>query len=165
MLLSMYNLEFALHLALIFWVAWRVIKVLSDMLTTQTLNRMWLFTAFGNLHNGMIYSVLIFPVCFFFLFPVLFCQHSVICLEEDETATLQMADKGKPQKSLRSLNDVLGKATNPRSGNLCHLKSSFHLWQFVDVSCNGAVISDRLRSGSSSSGENCSESVSSEFHL
>ncbi|XP_073351328.1 ATPase family AAA domain-containing protein 5 [Pagrus major] len=38
-------------------------------------------------------------------------EDSVICLEKDQTAAPQTAlEKSKPQKSLRSLNDVLGKA-------------------------------------------------------
>lgn len=38
-------------------------------------------------------------------------EDSVICLEEDQTATIPSAtEKSKTQKSLRSLNDVLGKA-------------------------------------------------------
>ncbi len=41
----------------------------------------------------------------------LFCQDSIICVEEDQTAAPQTApEKSKTQKSLRSLNDVLGKA-------------------------------------------------------
>lgn len=41
------------------------------------------------------------------------CQDSVICIEEDQTATPQQRapGKGNTQKPLRSLNDVLGKAT------------------------------------------------------
>lgn len=91
------------------------------------------------------------PICVFTSFPSLcglFCQDSVICLEEDQTATLQTApEKNKTQKSLRSLNDVLGKAspvckeTKPVPGSLSHSKSLFHVWRFVDISSNGAVIS------------------------
>uniref|UniRef100_A0A3Q3W4D4 Cyclic nucleotide-binding domain-containing protein n=1 Tax=Mola mola TaxID=94237 RepID=A0A3Q3W4D4_MOLML len=58
-----------------------------------------------------------------FSFPSLFglfCQDSVICLEEAQTATPKTApEKSKTQKSLRSLNDVLGKAlTKPVPGSL-----------------------------------------------
>lgn len=59
----------------------------------------------------------------------LFCQDSVICMEEDQAAAPQTAlEKSKPQKSLRSLNDVLGKAasvgkeTKAVPGSLSHIK-------------------------------------------
>lgn len=39
-----------------------------------------------------------------------YCQDSVICLDEDVMTTPKVAEKSK--KSLRSLNDVLGKASS-----------------------------------------------------
>ena len=59
----------------------------------------------------------------------LFCQDSVICMEEDQAAASRTTlAKSKPQKSLRSLNDVLGKAasvgkeTKAVQGGLSHFK-------------------------------------------
>lgn len=39
-------------------------------------------------------------------------QDPVICLDEDMMTTPKMEQKSKPQKCLRSLNDVLGKASS-----------------------------------------------------
>lgn len=50
-----------------------------------------------------------------------YCQDSVICLDEDVMTTPKVAEKSK--KSLRSLNDVLGKPSSLCKGMMSPLTS------------------------------------------
>ncbi|TKS91856.1 ATPase family AAA domain-containing protein 5 [Collichthys lucidus] len=79
-------------------------------------------------------------------------EDSIICLEDDKTATPQTAsEKSKTQKSLRSLNDVLGKAKEAKAVPSSKVASQGQEKTARKVSAVISIFDDSSREGSENS--------------